>query len=149
MRLSGGYTPLTARCRTASAPIQVRWSHTRLVFLVSGRHTPASPGGVVAGRRVSLAWVAGAGILALASVVFGLAGVGLRLGALSLLPVLLPPTTAVPLISVYRAAFARAMSVQLRRDRVVSHLAALLCGAVVGPPVGVGGLATLPAGCGD
>jgi hypothetical protein len=56
-------------------------------------------GCVVEGRRVSLAWVAGAGILALASFVFGLAGFGLGLVALSLLPFLMPPTTAVPLIS--------------------------------------------------
>jgi uncharacterized protein len=102
-------------------------------------------GCVVEGRRVSLAWVAGAGILALASFVFGLAGFGLGLVALSLLPFLMPPTTAVPLISVYSAAFALVMSIQLRRDIVVSPLAALLCGALVGTPVGVWVLATLPA----
>jgi uncharacterized protein len=94
---------------------------------------------------VSLAWVAGAGILALASFVFGLVGFGLGLVALSLLPFLMPPTMAVPLISVYSAAFALAMSIQLRRDIVFSHLAALLCGALVGTPVGVWVLATLPA----
>jgi uncharacterized protein len=94
---------------------------------------------------VSLVWVAGAGILALASFVFGLAGFGLGLVALSLLPFLMPPTTAVPLISVYSAAFALVMSLQLRRDIVGSHLAALLGGALVGTPVGVWGLATVPA----
>jgi uncharacterized protein len=104
---------------------------------LSVRYTPASLCGVVEECSVSLAWVAGAGILALASFVFGLAGFGLGLVALSLLPFLLPPTRAVPLISVYSAAFALAMSIQLRRDIVVSHLAALLCGALVGTPVGV------------
>jgi uncharacterized protein len=102
-------------------------------------------GGVVEGRSVSLAWVAGAGILALASFVFGLAGFGLGLVALSLLPFLMTPTTAVPLISVYSAAFALVMSIQLRRDIVFSHLAALLCGVLVGTPIGVWVLATLPA----
>jgi uncharacterized protein len=94
---------------------------------------------------VSLAWVGGAGILALASFVFGLAGFGLGLVALSLLPFLMPPTTAVPLVSVYSAAFALVMSIQLRRDIVFSHLVALLGGALVGTPVGVWVLATLPA----
>ena len=84
---------------------------------------------------------------ALASFVFGLAGFGLGLVALSLLPFLMPPTTAVPLISVYSAAFALVMSIQLRRDIVFSHLALLLGGALVGTPVGVWGLATLPASC--
>jgi hypothetical protein len=55
---------------------------------------------------VSLVWVAGAGILALASFVFGLVSFGLGLVALSLLPFLMPPTLAVPLISLYSAAFA-------------------------------------------
>jgi len=99
----------------------------------------------VEGRSVSLAWVAGAGILALASFVFGLAGFGLGLVALSLLPFLIPPTTAVPLISVYSGAFALVMSLQWRRDIVVSHLVVLLGGALVGTPVGVWVLATLPA----
>jgi uncharacterized protein len=112
---------------------------------VSVRHTPASLGGVVEGRRVSLVWVAGAGILVLARFVFGLAGFGLGLVALSLLPFLMPPTMAVPLISMDSVAFALAMSIQVRRDSVVSHLAALLCGALVGTPVGVWVLATWPA----
>jgi uncharacterized membrane protein YfcA len=101
---------------------------------------------MVEGRRMSLAWVAGAGILALASFVFGLAGFGLGLVALSLLPFLMPPTMAVPLISMYSAAFALVMAIPLRRDIVVSHLAVLVGGALVGTPVGVWGLATLPAG---
>src|SRR5262245_62065392 len=81
-------------------------------------------------------WVAGASILALASLVFGLAGFGLGLVALSLLPFLMPPTLAVPLISVYSAALALVMSLQWRRHIVFSHLAVLLGGAVVGTPVG-------------
>jgi uncharacterized membrane protein YfcA len=50
-------------------------------------------------------WLAGAGILALASFVFGLAGFGLGLVALSLLPFLMPPTPAVSFVSMYSAVF--------------------------------------------
>jgi uncharacterized membrane protein YfcA len=95
---------------------------------------------------VSLAWVLGAGILALASFVFGLAGFGIGLVALSLLPFLMPPTMAVPLTTVYSATFALAMSMQLRHHIVLPHLTALLCGALVSTPVGVWVLATWPAG---
>jgi uncharacterized membrane protein YfcA len=94
---------------------------------------------------VSLTWLAGAGILALASCVFGLAGFGLGLVALALLPFLLPPTLAVPLVSMYSAVFGLVLTLQLRRDFMAAPLAALLSGALVGTPVGVWGLATLPA----
>ena len=94
---------------------------------------------------MSLTWLAGAGILALASCVFGLAGFGLGLVALALLPFLMPPTLAVPLVSLYSAVFGLALTLQLRRDLMAAPLAALLSGALVGTPVGVWGLATLPA----
>jgi len=63
---------------------------------------------------VSLTWLAGAGILALASCVFGLAGFGLGLVALPLLAFLIPPMQAVPLISMYSAVFSLVMAFQLR-----------------------------------
>jgi uncharacterized membrane protein YfcA len=94
---------------------------------------------------VSLTWLAGAGILALASCVFGLAGFGLGLVALALLPFLLPPTLAVPLVSLYSAVFGLVLTLQVRLDLMAAPLAALLSGALVGTPVGVWGLATLPA----
>jgi len=100
---------------------------------------------VVERRRISLTWLAGAGILALASCVFGLAGFGLGLVALALLPFLMPPTLAVPLVSMYSAVFGLVLTLQLRRDLMAAPLAALLSGALVGTPVGVWGLATLPA----
>ncbi|HZC01486.1 MAG TPA: hypothetical protein VE844_09020, partial [Gammaproteobacteria bacterium] len=65
---------------------------------------------------MSLTWLAGAGILALASCVFGLAGFGLGLVALALLPFLIPPTLAVPLVSLYSAVFGLVLTLQLRRD---------------------------------
>jgi uncharacterized protein len=94
---------------------------------------------------VSLTWLAGASILALASCVFGLAGFGLGLVALALLPFLMPPTLAVPLASMYSAVFGLVLTLQLRRDLMAAPLAALLSGALVGTPVRVWGLATLPA----
>jgi hypothetical protein len=85
---------------------------------------------------VRLTWLARAGILALVSFVFGQAGFGLGLVALALLPFLMPPTLAVPLVSMYSAVFALVMTLQLRCDLMVAPLAALLGGAVgtPGPP---------------
>ena len=76
---------------------------------------------------------------------FGLAGFGLGLVALALLPFLLPLTLAVPLVSLYSAVFGLVLTLQLRRDLMAAPLVALLSGALVGTPVGVWGLATLPA----
>lgn len=57
----------------------------------------------------------------------------------------MPPTLAVPLVSVYSAVFGLVMTLQLRRAILVAPRATLLGGALVGTPVGVWGLATLPA----
>jgi uncharacterized membrane protein YfcA len=89
--------------------------------------------------------VVGAGILATASFVYGLTGFGIGLVALSLLPFLIPPATVVPLIIVYGAVFALTMTIQLRREIVLSCLAELLLGTLLGTPAGVWVLATLPA----
>ena len=89
--------------------------------------------------------MAGAGILALASFVFGLTGFGIGLVAVSLLPLLLPPATVVPIVTIYTAVFAVAMTVQLRREVVVPRLVELLIGSVLGTPLGVWVLASFPA----
>jgi len=94
---------------------------------------------------VSFTWVAGACILAVASFVFGLTGFGIGLMSLSLLPFFVPPTTVVPLITIYGAIFALVMAVQLRRDVMFPQLLHLLLGTVLGTPVGVWVLDTLPA----
>ena len=86
---------------------------------------------------MSCTWVAGAGILAVASFVFGLTGFGIGLVSLSLLPFFVPPATVVPLITLYGAAFALVMTIQLRRDVMFSQLVSLLIGTVLGTPVGV------------
>lgn len=91
-------------------------------------------------------WLAGAGIIAVASFVFGLTGFGIGLVALSLLPFLMPPATAVPLVTAYATVFTLAMLIQLRRDVALPRVADLLIGTVVGTPIGVWVLATFPAG---
>jgi hypothetical protein len=54
------------------------------------------------GHGVSFSWIAGVCILAVASFVFGLTGFGIGLMSLSLLPFFVPPTTVVPLITIFR-----------------------------------------------
>lgn len=95
---------------------------------------------------MSFAWIAGASILALASFVFGLTGFGIGLVALSLLPFFLPLTTVVPLTTLYGAVFALVMAVQLRRYVIWPPVLRLLLGTVLGTPIGVWMLATLPSG---
>jgi len=93
---------------------------------------------------LSLAWVLGACAILSASFVQGLTGFGLGLVALSFLPYLLPPTTAVVLITIYGAAFAIAVLLQLRRDVTPREIVQLLIGTVVGMPFGVWILASVP-----
>jgi uncharacterized protein len=93
---------------------------------------------------VSFTWVVGACILAVASFVFGLTGFGIGLVSLSLLPFFVPPTTVVPLIMLYGAAFALVMTIQLRRDVMFPQLVSLLIGTVLGTPVGVWVLEAFP-----
>jgi uncharacterized membrane protein YfcA len=88
--------------------------------------------------------MAGACILAVASFVFGLTGFGIGLVALALLPFVMPPATVVPLIALYGTAFALVMTIQLRRDIMFPQLISLLIGTVLGTPVGVWVLETLP-----
>jgi uncharacterized membrane protein YfcA len=93
---------------------------------------------------VTLEWLAGAGIIVAATFVFGLAGFGIGLVALSLLPYLMPPATAVPLVTFYAALIALGMTVRLRRDVVLARLGELLGGTAIGVPFGVWALAALP-----
>ena len=73
---------------------------------------------------MSFTWIAGACILAVANFVFGLTGFGISLVSVALLPV--PLATVVPLITLYGAAFALVMTIQLRRDVVFPQLVSLL-----------------------
>ncbi|OLC17348.1 MAG: hypothetical protein AUH29_02210 [Candidatus Rokubacteria bacterium 13_1_40CM_69_27] len=94
---------------------------------------------------MSLAWVAGACIVAAASFVMGLAGFGIGLVSLALLPFVMSPATAVVLMTVYALVFALGLFVQLRRDVVPTAIGDLVIGSVAGMPLGVWVLATLPA----
>jgi hypothetical protein len=85
---------------------------------------------------MSLVWLAGAGILAVSSLVFGLTGFGIGLVSLSLLPFLIPPATA----------FALVMAIQLRRHVVWPCLFELLLGSALGTPFGVWVLIILSPG---
>jgi uncharacterized membrane protein YfcA len=95
---------------------------------------------------MSLIWAVAATILGVACFVFGLTGFGIGLVALSLLPFVMPPATAVPLVAVYSAVFSLVVALQLRREVRWPDVRSLLLGAVVGAPLGVWILATLPAG---
>lgn len=91
-----------------------------------------------------LPWVAGAGIIFAASFVMGLAGFGIALVSMAFLPYLMSPVTAIVLLTIYALVFAAAFVVQLRRDIEPVALTDLLIGTIVGTPLGVWGLATLP-----
>jgi hypothetical protein len=88
--------------------------------------------------------VAGACIILAASFVMGLAGFGIALVSLAFLPYLMPPATAVALMTFYALAFATAVVVQLRHEVEPRALTDLLLGTVAGTPLGVWGLAALP-----
>jgi uncharacterized membrane protein YfcA len=89
--------------------------------------------------------VAGACVVAVASLVLGLAGFGIGLVALAFLPFLMSPDTAIVLMTVYTIVFSTAMFVPLRRYFVAAGMTGLLAGSVMGTPLGVWLLATLPA----
>lgn len=87
----------------------------------------------------------GAAIVAAASFVHGLAGFGIGLVSLGLLPLLMSPVTAVVLITIYALVFSLGMFLPLRHDTQRGPLALLVAGTVVGTPLGVWLLAVLPA----
>lgn len=94
---------------------------------------------------MTLAWALGALVIAVASFVMGLAGFGIALVSLAFLPFLMPPATAVVVVTIYAAAFALAIFVPLRRDFLAGSLVELVIGTLVGTPLGVWALARLPA----
>ncbi len=89
-------------------------------------------------------WVAGACVIAAASFVMGLAGFGIALVSMAVLPFLMSPVSAVVLMTIYALVFALAFLVQLRRDVVPRAILELVLGTVVGTPLGVWGLAAMP-----
>lgn len=94
---------------------------------------------------MTLAWVAGACVIGAACFVMGLAGFGIALVAMAFLPFLMAPATAIVLMTVYALVFATAIFVPLRREATLDRVSELLVGSVLGTPLGVWALASLPA----
>jgi len=94
---------------------------------------------------VTVEWALGAVIVGVASFVHGLAGFGIGLVSLALLPLLMSPVSAVVLMTIYALVFSLGMFVPLRRELQARALALLVAGTVAGTPFGVWLLAILPA----
>lgn len=93
---------------------------------------------------MTVEWVAGAVVVAAASFVMGLAGFGVGLVGLAFLPFVMAPATAIALLTLYALSFAVVVAVQLRRDVKPGPVAVLVVGSLLGTPLGVWVLATLP-----
>lgn len=93
---------------------------------------------------MTLVWVAGACVMFLASFVMGLSGFGIALVAMAFLPWLMSPVTAIVVLTLYALVFSVVVVAQLRRDLTPRALVDLLIGTVVGTPIGVWVLASLP-----
>jgi uncharacterized membrane protein YfcA len=93
---------------------------------------------------VTLVWAAGACVIFLASFVMGLSGFGIALVAMAFLPWLMSPVTAIVVLTLYALVFSVVVVVQLRHDLTPRALVDLLIGTVVGTPIGVWVLASLP-----
>ena len=93
---------------------------------------------------MSLEWWAGAGVIALASFVLGLAGFGIGLVAMALLPFLMSPVTAIVVLTIYTTVLVLAVLVPVWRDFQPSSVLDLLAGTIVGTPLGVWVLSALP-----
>jgi uncharacterized protein len=92
-----------------------------------------------------LTFVATAVIIAVASFVMGLAGFGIGLVALAFLPFVMSPVVAIVLTTLYALVFSIVILAPLRREIEPVQLTQLLIGTVLGTPLGVWGLAVLPA----
>ena len=92
-----------------------------------------------------LAWALGALIIMGASFVMGLAGFGIGLVSLALLPYVMSPADAIVLMTLYAAAFALAIFVPVRRDFTSGRVGDLVLGTVAGTPLGVWALASFEA----
>jgi uncharacterized membrane protein YfcA len=93
---------------------------------------------------LTVAWIAGACVVAVASFVMGLTGFGIALVSMAFLPYLMSPVTAIVLLTIYALVLSVAVVVQLHRDVKPLTLVDLLVGSLVGTPLGVWGLAALP-----
>lgn len=93
---------------------------------------------------MTLAWAAGALVILVASFVMGLTGFGIALVAMAFLPWVMPPATAIIVLTIYALVFSLVVMIQLRRDITARALVALFAGTIAGTPLGVWLLASLP-----
>ena len=93
---------------------------------------------------MTVAWAIGALVIFVASFVMGLAGFGIALVAMAFLPWVMSPVTAIVVLTIYALVFSVVVVVPLRHEMSGSALVDLLIGTVVGTPLGVWVLATLP-----
>lgn len=93
---------------------------------------------------MTLAWAAAAVVILVASFVMGLTGFGIALVAMAFLPWLMPPATAIIVLTIYALVFSLIVMVQLRRDMTPRALVELFIGSVAGTAPGVWLLASLP-----
>lgn len=89
-------------------------------------------------------WALGALAIALATFVMGLAGFGIALVAMALLPYVMTPATAVVLLTLYALVFAVVLFVPVRGAFTPRAVGDLIVGSIAGTPLGVWALATLP-----
>ena len=75
----------------------------------------------------------------------GLAGFGIGLVSLALLPYVMSPADAIVLMTLYAAAFALAIFVPVRRDFTSGRVGDLVLGTVAGTPLGVWALTRFEA----
>ncbi len=94
---------------------------------------------------MNAAWLLGAIGVALASFVQSLTGFGLGLVALAFLPHVMAPATAVVMMTIYGVIISAVLAMQLRAHITVGALGWMLLGTVLGIPVGVWVLASVPA----
>jgi uncharacterized membrane protein YfcA len=94
---------------------------------------------------MSMLWLVGAFGVFIAHFVFGLAGFGVGLVAMAVLPFVMSPASAIVLLTVYAFLFAVVIFIPVRRDFMPGAIAGLLVGTVIGTPAGVYILAVAPA----
>ena len=89
-------------------------------------------------------WVAAAVVMAFANFVLGLVGFGNGLVAMALLPFLISPVKAIAVLTIYTIVFSMAIFLPLRHHLLLSPVLDMLAGTVLGAPIGVWVLSTVP-----
>jgi len=88
--------------------------------------------------------MAAAVVIAVASFVLGLAGFGIGLVAMALLPFLMSPVTAIVVLTMYTIVLVLVILAPVWRHLEPSRVLDMLAGSLVGTPLGVWALSTFP-----